>query len=53
MLLNKLRKDHPQFSYFNIDGDDLRDLFQNKDYLKVKDIKRSFFKQDYKINRRM
>ena len=32
MLLNKLKKDNPQCSFFNIDGDDLRDLFQNKDY---------------------
>jgi len=34
MLLNKLRKDHPKYSFFNIDGDDLRNLFQNKDYSK-------------------
>jgi len=32
LLINKLSKDNPRSSYFNIDGDDLRDLFQNKDY---------------------
>ncbi len=31
MLVNHLSNESSQ-SYFNIDGDDLRDLFQNKDY---------------------
>ena len=30
LLLKRLSKDNNL--YFNIDGDDLRDLFQNKDY---------------------
>jgi len=31
-LIKKLSEENPNSSYFNIDGDDLRDLFQNKDY---------------------
>jgi len=34
LLIKKLSEDYPSDSYFNIDGDDLRDLFQNKDYSK-------------------
>ena len=34
LLIKKLSEDCPSDSYFNIDGDDLRDLFQNKDYSK-------------------
>ena len=32
LLLKKLSKNEDSQQYFNIDGDDLRDLFQNKDY---------------------
>lgn len=32
LLLDSLSKENSKESYFNIDGDDLRDLFQNKDY---------------------
>ena len=32
LLIKKLSEKNPDNSYFNIDGDDLRDLFQNKDY---------------------
>tara|TARA_Y100001949_G_C15973884_1_gene325217 strand:- start:866 stop:1324 length:459 start_codon:yes stop_codon:yes gene_type:complete len=32
LLMNKLSKENSKALYFNIDGDDLRDLFQNKDY---------------------
>jgi adenylylsulfate kinase-like enzyme len=32
LLLKKLSKNENSQQYFNIDGDDLRDLFQNKDY---------------------
>mgnify|MGYP001472334395 CR=1 FL=1 len=32
LLLEKLPKDNNSVLYFNIDGDDLRNLFQNKDY---------------------
>ena len=34
LLIKKFSEDRPNYSYFNIDGDDLRDLFQNKDYSK-------------------
>jgi len=34
LLLKNLSKDHDHKLCFNIDGDDLRDLFQNKDYSK-------------------
>ena len=34
MLIEKLQDSSTQHLYFNIDGDDLRDLFQNKDYSK-------------------
>ena len=32
LLIDSLSKENPNESYFNIDGDDLRGLFQNKDY---------------------
>ncbi|MDG2287474.1 MAG: adenylyl-sulfate kinase [Candidatus Marinimicrobia bacterium] len=32
LLIKKLPEIYPSHFYFNIDGDDLRDLFQNKDY---------------------
>ena len=32
LLIKKLPEIYPNHLYFNIDGDDLRDLFQNKDY---------------------
>lgn len=32
LLIEELSSSDPQTHYFNIDGDDLRDLFQNKDY---------------------
>ena len=32
LLIKKLIEENPENSYFNIDGDDLRNLFQNKDY---------------------
>ena len=32
LLIKKLPEIYPDYTYFNIDGDDLRDLFQNKDY---------------------
>ena len=32
LLINQLSKENQGKSYFNIDGDDLRNLFQNKDY---------------------
>tara|TARA_B100000965_G_C19547544_1_gene738583 strand:- start:947 stop:1402 length:456 start_codon:yes stop_codon:yes gene_type:complete len=32
LLIKQLSEDSQNYSYFNIDGDDLRDLFQNKDY---------------------
>jgi len=32
LLINQLSKENQNKSYFNIDGDDLRNLFQNKDY---------------------
>lgn len=32
LLIEELSSTNPQTHYFNIDGDDLRDLFQNKDY---------------------
>ena len=32
LLIKKLPEIYPSHLYFNIDGDDLRDLFQNKDY---------------------
>ena len=32
VLIKTLSEEYPNSSYFNIDGDDLRDLFQNKDY---------------------
>lgn len=32
LLIKKLSKELPSKKFFNIDGDDLRDLFQNKDY---------------------
>ena len=34
LILERLSQDNDKQSYFNIDGDDLRDLFQNKDYSK-------------------
>ena len=34
LLLDHLKKESSSNDYFNIDGDDLRDLFQNKDYTK-------------------
>jgi|TARA_X000000368_G_C22963744_1_gene682191 adenylylsulfate kinase-like enzyme len=34
MLIEELQNNNSQMMYFNIDGDDLRDLFQNKDYSK-------------------
>lgn len=34
MLIEELKDNNSQMMYFNIDGDDLRDLFQNKDYSK-------------------
>ena len=34
LLIDQLSKDNSRDIYFNIDGDDLRDLFQNKDYSK-------------------
>ena len=34
LILERLSQDNDEQSYFNIDGDDLRDLFQNKDYSK-------------------
>jgi adenylylsulfate kinase len=32
LLIDQLSKENQDKSYFNIDGDDLRNLFQNKDY---------------------
>ena len=32
LLMSHLSNDNQKYIYFNIDGDDLRDLFQNKDY---------------------
>tara|TARA_B100001173_G_scaffold310322_1_gene324622 strand:- start:519 stop:974 length:456 start_codon:yes stop_codon:yes gene_type:complete len=32
LLMSHLPNDNQKNTYFNIDGDDLRDLFQNKDY---------------------
>lgn len=32
LLMKQLSEKSPENHYFNIDGDDLRDLFQNKDY---------------------
>ena len=32
LLLNKLKNQYGENIFLNIDGDDLRDLFQNKDY---------------------
>ena len=32
LIINQLSKENQGKSYFNIDGDDLRNLFQNKDY---------------------
>jgi len=32
LLIDSLSKENPNELYFNIDGDDLRGLFQNKDY---------------------
>ena len=32
LLIKKLPEIYPSHLYFNIDGDDLRDLFQNKEY---------------------
>ena len=32
LLIESLANENPNKSYFNIDGDDLRNLFQNKDY---------------------
>ena len=32
LLIEELSSITPKINYFNIDGDDLRDLFQNKDY---------------------
>ena len=32
LLMKELSNSNGEKSYFNIDGDDLRDLFQNKDY---------------------
>jgi|TARA_X000000368_G_scaffold162289_1_gene127925 adenylylsulfate kinase len=32
LLINQLSKENQNKSYLNIDGDDLRNLFQNKDY---------------------
>tara|TARA_B100001939_G_C16912749_1_gene605394 strand:- start:1018 stop:1476 length:459 start_codon:yes stop_codon:yes gene_type:complete len=32
LLIESLSSENPNKSYFNIDGDDLRNLFQNKDY---------------------
>ncbi len=32
LLIESLSNENPNKSYFNIDGDDLRNLFQNKDY---------------------
>ena len=32
LLFYHLKENSPNKSFFNIDGDDLRDLFQNKDY---------------------
>lgn len=32
LLLNKLKNQYGENIFINIDGDDLRDLFQNKDY---------------------
>jgi adenylylsulfate kinase len=32
LLISHLSNANPKYRYFNIDGDDLRDLFQNKDY---------------------
>ena len=32
LLMSNLSNDNGENRYFNIDGDDLRDLFQNKDY---------------------
>ena len=34
LLFYHLKENFPNKSFFNIDGDDLRDLFQNKDYSK-------------------
>jgi len=34
LILERLSQDNDKQSYFNIDGDDLRNLFQNKDYSK-------------------
>lgn len=35
MLIKNLEKNSANHLYFNIDGDDLRDLFDNKDYSKL------------------
>ena len=32
LILNALSSENPDSKFLNIDGDDLRDLFQNKDY---------------------
>lgn len=32
LLIDHFKKNHKENDFFNIDGDDLRDLFQNKDY---------------------
>ena len=32
LLIEELQKNSSENTYFNIDGDDLRNLFQNKDY---------------------
>ena len=34
LLLKHFNQNSPNGNFFNIDGDDLRDLFQNKDYSK-------------------
>tara|TARA_X000001036_G_scaffold318617_1_gene297041 strand:- start:400 stop:855 length:456 start_codon:yes stop_codon:yes gene_type:complete len=32
LLIDKLSKEYDEYTFLNIDGDDLRNLFQNKDY---------------------
>ena len=54
LLIKELSNDSNDKLYFNIDGDDLRDLFQNKDYSKKgreKNIRLSMNIAAYLINK--